>query len=934
MYSILEGVSFVNRIFVSSKSDLAPGQTLLGRYRIIKRIGCGSTGVVYRAHDDKKGKDIAVKVIFPRLLTDKEIKERFLAEAGIASELYHPGVVKLSGVHSDDQYCFLTMELLEGRNLRQIMDARQKARKPFTRKEVIHIVTTLIDILHYAHVRTVHRNLKPENIWIGKNKKYRIMDFGVAPLLQTERPNGRSLTTGTDNYIAPEQLKDWYNVNSDADQYALGVLMCELLNGKISAKKIHSVRRRYKKVNRNISSVVAKMLAVNVTHRFRSIVLAKEGLLKTESRSRILLTNRKFNTLVATVVVSLTIVLLVNSQNRLIGFWDSIRPLSVQAKHLLFDETIKRVNDVNRLNRLLTKARRDLETSIKKGQNNIRSLHGDLAKARYESDKIEFQQQIDQALVDLARKQELKRFSERVIFSDGSLLQLESRVEESLSLLEQGQHRRATDLIKPIQDNLTKRLQQFSSAEKYPVVRERLAEAQLVWQQFNQLWKLQPPANIDQRLQTIASVRRQAEDGEFTGTLEQLEQFTRDFQSDHALDRQLVADRTSYRAQQVTTRNIEREWKYYLQRNDLKITAEQSSSIEQASSREQTQRLRQDFKGAEASNDRLAQILQEYFATTKATVIEAQRKLAVEKARKARESYEKSLVATQKSLAEAAAQKSLADKNDGQVLNRIPTDGKLNQLSNQEVDELLPDLLEKFVPGLELVEIPAGSFEMGSLNRGGERDEKPVRQVSVNGFKLMKHEVTFAQFDHYAEQTGKEKPDDTDWGRGDRPVINVDWSDVTAYSEWLSRSTGLTFRLPSEAEWEYAARGGTTTKYPWGNAPSRDKANYGHELCCRGLASGADEWVNTAPVGSFPANQYGISDMHGNVGEWVMDCWNDSYNQASNDERARLSGDCNRRVVRGGGWSSVPDNIRSANRTGTRANTRANYLGFRLVLEN
>lgn len=908
----------------SSKTDLAPGQTLLGRYRIIERIGCGSTGVVYRAHDVKKGRDIAVKVIFPRLLSKTGIKERFLAEARIASELYHPGVVKLIGVYNDDQYTFLTTELLEGRSLRQIMEERKKSHNPFTRKEIIHIVNTLIDTLHYAHVRTVHRNLKPENIWVDKNKNYRIMDFGEASLVRTGLPTRRSLATGTGNYIAPEQLKGWQNVDSDADQYALGALMYEMRCGKISAKGINSIRRRYKKVNQNISSVIAKMLAVDVTDRFSSIELVKEALLTAASSSRNPLANRKIRLLVITVIVGLMIVVLVSSRDSLIGFWNSVRPLSVEEKQLIFGEMIKRVQDANRLNRLLTKARRDLDSGINRAQNNIRSLQGDLTKARYETKKAELQQQIEQALVDLARQQGLKRFTDRVIYGDASLQKLESKILETLSLFEQGQHRRVIGLITPIQANLTKRLQQFRNSEEYLVARERLSEAQLIWQKFNQSSGLQPPAGIDQRLQAIASTKRQAEDGELTVVLELLEQFTRDFQIDHARDRQLVADRAGYKAQQATTQELEKEWKDYIQRNGLIITAAQSSSLEQARTRERAQGLRQDFKGAKSSNLGLAQTVQEYFAAAKAAVIKARRKLAEEKARKARESYEKAM---------ATARKSLADKNDGQALGHKPGEDKAKQQSTKAANELLTQLLEKYAPGLKLVEIPAGNFKMGNLHRDGERDEKPVRLVSVNGFTLMKHEVTFAQFDHYAELTGQGKPDDAGWSRGDRPVINVSWSNVTAYAEWLSRSTGLKFRLPSEAEWEYAARGGTTTKYPWGNAPSHDKANYGKEYCCSGSASGLDEWINTAPVGSFAANQYGISDMHGNVAEWVLDCWNDSYNSAANDARARLTGDCNRRVVRGGAWSGVPDNIRSANRNGTRATKSASYIGFRLVLE-
>jgi formylglycine-generating enzyme required for sulfatase activity len=239
--------------------------------------------------------------------------------------------------------------------------------------------------------------------------------------------------------------------------------------------------------------------------------------------------------------------------------------------------------------------------------------------------------------------------------------------------------------------------------------------------------------------------------------------------------------------------------------------------------------------------------------------------------------------------------------------------------------------LAKYAPAMTLINIPAGSFRMGDISGAGYSSEKPVHQVRLKGFKMMKHEVTFAQYDLYAESAGKDKPDDEGWGRGKRPVINVSWNDATAYAQWLSQKTGMTFRLPSESQWEYAVRAGTSTKYPWGNSASHDKANYGEDECCGGLATGSDRWVNTAPVGSFPANQFGLKDMHGNVWEWIQDCWNDPYNGAPQDGSGWMSGGCNVHVLRGGSWLSEPSHLRSANRYWNSPGGRLNDIGFRLI---
>ena len=129
-----------------------------------------------------------------------------------------------------------------------------------------------------------------------------------------------------------------------------------------------------------------------------------------------------------------------------------------------------------------------------------------------------------------------------------------------------------------------------------------------------------------------------------------------------------------------------------------------------------------------------------------------------------------------------------------------------------------------------MVIIAAGSFRMGDIQGGGRNNEKPLHDVSVDKFAMGKYEVTFAEYDKFAEATGRKKPSDNGWGRGNRPVINVSWNDARAYAKWLSDQTGKTYRLPTEAEWEYAARAGTSTKYWWGNEIDKSKANYGKNL--------------------------------------------------------------------------------------------------------
>jgi formylglycine-generating enzyme required for sulfatase activity len=231
----------------------------------------------------------------------------------------------------------------------------------------------------------------------------------------------------------------------------------------------------------------------------------------------------------------------------------------------------------------------------------------------------------------------------------------------------------------------------------------------------------------------------------------------------------------------------------------------------------------------------------------------------------------------------------------------------------------------------EMITIPGGEFQMGSQK--GDEDEKPVRNVSIKAFKMSRTEITFFHWDTCVSDGGcKYSPDDKGWGRGKRPVINVSYEHVVEqYLPWLNQVTGQKFRLPSEAEWEYAARSGSSKAFPWGELASHEYANYGKNDCCSGLAKGKDKWIYTSPVKSFPANKFGLFDMHGNVWEWVQDCWNDSYERAPIDGSAWMSGDCSSRVLRSGGWKYHPHFQRSANRSWFSTSHKGDGAGFRLA---
>ncbi len=223
----------------------------------------------------------------------------------------------------------------------------------------------------------------------------------------------------------------------------------------------------------------------------------------------------------------------------------------------------------------------------------------------------------------------------------------------------------------------------------------------------------------------------------------------------------------------------------------------------------------------------------------------------------------------------------------------------------------------------EMVVLPKGSFIMGSPAwEGAHREhETPARRIAIDRrLAVGVHEVTFGEWDACIADggCGGYSPS-APWGRDRQPVVHVSWFDAKAYAEWLSRRTGRDYRLLTEAEWEYAARAGTAGPYHTGSRLDPDRANYGGR--------------GAAPAGSYPPNAFGLHDMHGNVWEWVEDCWNPGHAGAPTDGSARLSGDCNWRVLRGGSWLNGPESLRSAARFRTSSEERAYYInGVRVAL--
>lgn len=252
------------------------------------------------------------------------------------------------------------------------------------------------------------------------------------------------------------------------------------------------------------------------------------------------------------------------------------------------------------------------------------------------------------------------------------------------------------------------------------------------------------------------------------------------------------------------------------------------------------------------------------------------------------------------------------------IVQGEPEPAEINQPPRIHQDRLLDG-----TTGPAMVVLNGGSFRMGSDSLSSE-DYTPARLVKVGPFMIGAYEITFREYDYFARATGRSLPSDQGWGRDMRPVVGVIWEDARDYAAWLAQQTGRGYRLPSEAEWEFAARAGTTTPFWWGKTAGSNRA------VCFDCGS---QWDNrsTAPVMSFPANPFGLYETAGNAMEWVADCYRAHYENAPSDGRALLTGDCSNRVARGGAFNKPAETMRVFVRARFAPNTKLNMLGFRVA---
>lgn len=383
------------------------GDVLAGRYRIEECIGVGGMGAVYRAHDKNREQDIAVKVLLPSLLSSPAAKERFLDEARISSQLSHPNIVNVFDVQNDGNLYFITMELLEGQNLRQYLESLELTKQTVTAEEAVAMANEICDGLQHAHEHTVHRDIKPENIWITGEGRIKLMDFGIARVMSSSQMTKTGAAMGTAYYMAPEQLKGRTDIDGRADQYALGVMLYEMLSGHIPAGRVDSLCKVNKKIGKHLSNVVDKILAGNPDERYANITEAKQALNKKSSSIR--LPSLSFGAgsgkaMAALVCLAVIAVGGLAATGHLKTAWDMVRPYTQEEVMAFKADAASAEGKIKTLSNRLDGARDAVRDRIRDIKFELRQLETDANRANG-NEKKELEQK-------LAEQTELHRILE------------------------------------------------------------------------------------------------------------------------------------------------------------------------------------------------------------------------------------------------------------------------------------------------------------------------------------------------------------------------------------------------------------------------------------------------------------------------------------------------------------------------------------------
>lgn len=865
-----ENVSDENDRTVSDEiqKEFQPGQLLTNRYEIQELIGKSSIDTAYRALDKNNNTVIAVKILLPVLTQNELALERFLKEAKISASLSHPHIANIYDVQNEGKLYFITMELLEGESLAQLMQTRHQQQHAFSENELLVLMQQLIAALSYAHQYTIHGEIKPENIWINKEGNYKLTDFGLVQLQNISERIQNCSDISTVYYMAPEQIKSTDDIDLRADIYALGIMLYHLATGKVPAGLIKPLQEKRPDLSASFCAAVMQCMEPEVEDRPQTVIALFDLLQQqTEDNNDLSVSvstlgkNSKSNKLIMVAMIAATIIAI-----------GSLLVIMSQDKSLSATTNLVEQQKIE-----ATKLLGQIESLKKRLDNSVAKLDRDVSEARRNNSQ------------QLNTLQSWQENSQKFVVNSNAITDLEGEQAVGKGYMQdEKQIGLAVTTLRNVKNGYEGLFSCFENLQNFGKQQQEHKSLQLQWKKMD-IGELP----IKEALAIEQSIVNAVEKGNGCITLQLTAQAIHQYQeANKNIELLLKAETQTMKAQQAWNAD---KGKYHLE-NPAAITDAKLAIVK--AEKQKSDGL---IKEAIASYGVAQQAFSEAKKQVSPQVAEAERQF--------------SAAAKLKAVADAKAAEAKAEISAKAAKEREQQFRKGKTVSIAGSNMMLKG-------------IPAGSFKMGSSD---ETDEQPIHTVNIKAFYMQETELTWNQYQPCVDAGACASDDDEGYGKGNHPVINVSWNDVQDYIKWLNKKTGQQFRLPSEAEWEYAARATTTSKYSWGDNITCDNAHYdgGKGSACHFAPSGDDS--GSVEVKKFLPNAWGLYDMHGNIWEWVQDCWNETYKGAPSNESAWVSGNCEKRVLRGGSWGFGPTDLRSSNRDIYTAVKRYYFFGFRLA---
>ncbi|RMH16677.1 MAG: hypothetical protein D6698_09370 [Gammaproteobacteria bacterium] len=822
------------------------GSMIAGRFEILEALSERRLSSVYRAFDRQGGREVAIKLFYPRLLARVEDRETFLREANILRNLSHPHCVDIMDVGTDGTYHYLVMELFRGKTLRELMEERFNRNTAFSVAEMLDIIQPVLDTLEALHAHTYCGDLRPENILVNERGEVKLLLGSVARMLHaSDRSSGTIMKSVY--YRAPEQLNAPQKVDHRVDQYAVAVLVHELLTGTVPVGRVPPLNEVCADLDEGLAQAISRAMSPHVDGRFPMLKDLSEAFSrsmkkKPDRRTASASTSHAYSSRFPWLVLGLCLLFLAIGG---LWWWFNHNPASLPVEKPTaakeqnsagkiknipaiqqpssrqdYERTAEMEGRILAMNERLEDVRRMQDLALKEAERDVRQQQHALELAR-PHDRSIFEVGLQAARDELAYQEKVSAFLNRHIFESEDYMALKGRLNLAASYRRDGLFEQSIQLYQEIERTLSKLITSVFQISDIVADQIRVDEARSAWH----TWATKNKFTRQKAYQAIEKDYQAVQKLLASGQYEQAERNLHDLHDRYV---RLYTLLPSVMKERAKTRWLIKQWKKFSDQHGLR-----------------------DFPGA-AAVDREFQLAERHYI-------------------------------------------------DGDYVGLNTTYAALTKKYN----ELIKKARNQEVFSPPMVKVPGGVLQIGPA--------ESLQEVTLGGFKIGRYEVTQAQWKMIMGNNPSHFKGEN------RPVENVSWNDAQEYIRRLNALTGKHFRLPTEIEWEYAARAGSQTPFSWGESIGVNQAN------CDGCGS---QWDNkeTAPVGSFQPNAFGLYDMQGNVWEWVQDCWAETVRKQPDG-----AGPCTKRVMRGGSWVNRPKSLELSNRVGNPPESHFLNTGFRIV---